>query len=755
MFALSNQNNMKKAILTFLLSAIGFTIFAQVKISGTVKDNRNRPLRGASISLVNSYDGATTDSMGNFLIKSTEKGAFVVEAKSLGYKTVTQSITLEKEPIILNFILKEELSELKAVTVTAGSFEAGDKKRAATVLSALDIYTTGGANADITSAVKTLPGAQQVGEQEGLFVRGGAGYETKQMIDGMVVNNPFFSGAADIATRGRFSPSLFKGNVFSTGGYSALYGQALSSVLLLESIDLPNRSEASASISTVFVGGGFQHLDKKKKSSYGFNYGYTNLLPYFSIVKQKPDYFAMPEFHSGDANFRIKTKKGGMVKYFTNFATTKLGLRNPDIDSAALKNAFGLNGINWYNNLSYKENLGKGWKVLLGFSYSTNVDKLENTIQNQNNQPVSTGISYIDGKNIALKNTSDLTQVRAVFEKRLTGISAMRFGAEYWYAFNKTAFSTYNSIIKDHFKSVFGEADLYITNGLAAKVGARVEHSSILNKANIAPRLSLAYKTGKGAQMSLAFGEFFQKPENVELINNTTGGIRDLGYTKATHYLINYIKTTSLQTFRVEAYYKKYNNLVRTTPTADILGSGYAQGFELFWRDKKTIKNIDYWISYSYLDTKRQFQNYPTQLRPTFGTPHTLNIVTKNFVTKWKTGFNLTYTFATGRPYYDFKYNSVGNKVDIRNEGTTQDFHNLGFSLNYLPNLGKPKAKTNMVLVASVTNALNFNQEFGYRFSNNGQNRVAVTPPAKQFFFIGCFLSWGVDRSQDAINNNL
>jgi hypothetical protein len=32
---------------------------------------------------------------------------------------------------------------------------------------------------------------------------------------------------------------LFKGTVFSTGGYSALYGQALSSALILESIDLP------------------------------------------------------------------------------------------------------------------------------------------------------------------------------------------------------------------------------------------------------------------------------------------------------------------------------------------------------------------------------------------------------------------------------------------------------------------------------------------------------------------------------------
>src|SRR6202012_6198529 len=90
------------------------------------------------------------------------------------------------------------------------------------VLSPLDVATSAGSNADITAALKPLPGAQQIGEQEGLFVRGGAGYEAKQFIDGSLVNNPYYSSVPDIAQRGRFSPFLFKGTVFSTGGYSAL-----------------------------------------------------------------------------------------------------------------------------------------------------------------------------------------------------------------------------------------------------------------------------------------------------------------------------------------------------------------------------------------------------------------------------------------------------------------------------------------------------------------------------------------------------
>jgi hypothetical protein len=59
------------------------------------------------------------------------------------------------------------------------------------------------------------------------------------------------------------------------------------------------------------------------------------------------------------------------------------------------------------------------------------------------------------------------------------------------------------------------------------------------------------------------------------------------------------MKVTTLQTFRIEAYYKKYNDLIKTYPTYNNDGTGDAKGFELFWRDKKTIKGMDYWISYS------------------------------------------------------------------------------------------------------------------------------------------------------------
>ncbi|HMG68216.1 MAG TPA: TonB-dependent receptor, partial [Chitinophagaceae bacterium] len=468
--------------LTLILGALLVVscLHSQITIKGKVKDNKGNPVPGASVSLKDTYDGGIVDSLGTYKFTTTEKGDQTLIITNVGYKSFEQKITIGTVPITTDVILKEELSELKAVTVISGSFAAGDTKRAATVLNSIDVATVGGGNADITAAVKTLPGAQQIGEQEGLFVRGGTGAETKQFIDGTLVNNPYYTSIPDLATRGRFSPFLFKGTVFSAGGYSALYGEALSSALILESIDLPERSAANLSLSPIILGGGFQDLAKDKKSSWGINYSYVNLIAYFNIVKQTPDYFTMPEFHNADANFRFKTKSGGIVKYYTTFASSRLGLRRPDIDSSDLKDAFGLTNLNWYNNLSWRENLGKGWKMNLGLSYSTNTDNISEQLQDQKNQQLFPNQPWAVNKNFTVKNIQQLSQVKEVFEKRLFGISTIRFGTEYMYGVNKSTYNGLRSNLIENFQSVFAETDIFVTNDLAAKIGGRFEHSSII-----------------------------------------------------------------------------------------------------------------------------------------------------------------------------------------------------------------------------------------------------------------------------------
>ena len=737
---------LKKILITVFSLWLTTITYAQNVVSGNIKTSRNKPVAGASISIKDTYDGATTDSTGKFSFTTSEKGEYILQVSSIGYKSYEQKIVLTDTPLYFNITLKETPNELTAVTITAGSFEAGDKKRT-TVLSSLDIVTTAGSNGDIIGAIKTLPGTQQVGNQEGLFVRGGTNAETKQFIDGTVVNNPFFSSVPDLAQRGRFSPFLFKGTVFTSGGYSALYGQALSAALILESIDLPDRSAANVGLTTVGISAGFQDLAKNKKSSWGVNYAYTNLTPYFKIVKQRPDYFTVPAFHNADANFRIKTSKTGMLKFYTSFATNQLGLRFKDIDSIALKDAFGLINYNIYNNISYRERVGAHWKMDIGAGFSYNLDDITQTLQDANNQKQIINYGPFGTKNFTLRSTSTVSQLKLVLERKLKDLSTIRFGGEHLYSEDKSKFNGFENAFYDHLSAAFAEGDFYITNDIAAKVGTRLEYSSILQKINIAPRLSLAYKLNSGGQFSFAYGDFYQKPERQYLLLTN-----NLNYSKATHYILNYQKITTLRTFRVEAFHKRYYDLIKTTPDTSNNGNGYAQGIELFWRDKQTIKDLDYWISYSYLDTKRNYLNFSKQIEPNFAAKYTISLVAKKFVTQWKTGFNMSYSFATGRPYYNIRYDGVARQFNIYDQGRTIAYHNLSFSANYLTSLFK---KDFSVLVFSITNVIGNDQIFGYNYSYNGMIKSPIKPAAPRFFFIGLFMSFGVDRTQDAIDNNL
>jgi hypothetical protein len=336
----------------------------------------------------------------------------------------------------------------------------------------------------------------------------------------------------------------------------------------------------------------------------------------------------------------------------------------------------------------------------------------------------------------------------------------IRFGGEYNFTGDRAVYTTYNNQqypnkIKEHIKSLFAETDIYVTNDLAAKLGTRYEHSSFFNQSNFAPRVSLAYKTGKQSQASVAYGIFYQNPERRYLPS-----LSSLTFSKAAHYIAQYQKVSNLITFRAEVFYKKYEDLIKTTSAngqeqaTSNNGFGDAKGIEFFWRDKKTFKNLDYWISYSYLDTKRDFLNFPAAIQPSFAAKHTASVVMKKFVTKWKTGFNMAYNYNSGRPYYFIGPDGSGN-TKFYDRGETPDYHNVSFSLNYLPSLGKQGAKQFTVIVVSVSNVLGLNQVYGYQYSYNGFRKEAIVPPSKTFVFVGAFISFGIDRTDDAINNNL
>ncbi len=751
-----------RSVLVLLIFFVTSPAYSQVTISGKLSDLRNKPIPGASISLKDTYDGTTTDSLGNFSFTTTEAGPRVLEASITGYASYINNIIIEGKDIVLNIQVKELITELNAVVLTAGAFEASDKKKG-TVLSSLDIVTTASAEGDITGALKTLPGTQQVGETGGLFVRGGTATESKIYIDGNLVNNFFFSSLPGMASRGRFNPFLFKGTVFSSGGYSALYGQALSSALILESNDLPERTEASLSVGVIGLGGGVQKLAKNKKSSWGLSYNFTHLALAFALNKQKQEYPKDPVFHEGDANFRIKTKSGGLIKYYGYWSHGDVGFKSPDIDSITLKNAFSLGNFNTYQNINWKENIGKGWKIFTGLSFSTNKDDISNELQNADNdkQVITNPVGYAF-KNFAVDARSYYAQARVVLEKRLAGLNVLRFGSDYFHSDEKSTYTLhdgnqYNTELTDNLAAAFAETDLYLSKDMALKIGSRLEHAQSVDQWNLAPRLSLAYKLKNKSQVSFAYGIFYQNPES-----KYRPAVEGIGFAKATHYILQYQRISPARTFRTEVFFKNYDHLFKTGTDSygrevatSNAGTGYAKGLEFFWRDKKTIKSMDYWVSYSFLDTKRSYLNFPSSMEPNFVARHTASLVVKKFVMPWKTGFNASYNFATGRPFYNLKYDNGQGKYVVADAGRTINYNNLGFSVNYLPNLGKKEKKVFVVWVLSVSNVLGQKQVFNYHYGAITGNKEAIGPTAKRFIYIGGFFNFGVDRTEDAINLNL
>ncbi len=103
----------------------------------------------------------------------------------------------------------------------------------------------------------------------------------------------------------------------------------------------------------------------------------------------------------------------------------------------------------------------------------------------------------------------------------------------------------------------------------------------------------------------------------------------------------------------------------------------------------------------------------------------------------------------------DLFYKALLNKFSIKDQGKTIDYNSLSLSVNYLPNVFKQGGSKFTVFVFSITNVLNSNQVYGYKYSYDGRRKEAIVPPSKMFVFLGAFISFGVDRSQEIINSNL
>lgn len=715
-----------KAIITLLLFFICQFGFSQHVISGKITDEKGKAISNANIFIEGTYDGDSSDENGNFSFQTSASGKQILTISFLNFETLQEEIVVEdfKQQTLK---LKESVNTLDAVTITAGMMESGDKTRVS-VLKPLDIVTTAGATGDIVGALLTLPGTQTVGEDGRLFVRGGEADEAQTYVDGLRVAQPYGATANNLPTRGRFSPFHFSGIAFSTGGYSAEYGEALSSVLLLNTIEEP--TENRTDISLMSVGLGLSKTKKWEKSSVSFNASYMNLAPYQWLVPQAVDWNKPYESVSGETVYRYKFNNG-TLKTYVAFDTSNFDLNQKNINQIE-KMRVDVKNNNLYVNSSYKGYFGSNYQLTTGLSYGYSQNKIGLDLDN-------------------VKNSENAAHLKLKVRKKVSERFQISAGADYFITkfdedFTENLGSTFSSGYTNNIAGIYSEADIFFSKNLALKAGIRGSYTDLFEETNVSPRVSLGYKISKNSQFSLAYGDFVQSPRQDYLKYS-----HQLESEKTTHYILNYQYNNNGKTFIAETYLKDYRDLVKyDTPVSQFdsqfnnNGSGFAKGLDLFWRDNTTIKNLEYWVSYSYIDTERDYKNYTKQVTPSFVADHSLSIVTKYWINDWRSQVGFTHSFNSGRPY-----NNPNETVFMN--GKTKSYNNLSFNWAYLISQQK-------ILYVSVSNVLGTDNIFGYEYANNpdssGQfQRQAVTQPADRFFFVGFFWTISDNKKNNQLKN--
>lgn len=694
---------MKFPFLAALLLPI--LLSGQTQISGKVIDDDGQPVPFANVYLEEVYDGGSADESGLFSFRTEATGPVVLVVSNIGYTDYQTDLFLDGRPVELDVVLRSGVREMREVVVSVGAFEASDEKKG-TVLKPLDIVTNPVAGADVFGALQSLPGVVPVGDQTGLFVRGGDASETKTIIDGALVAQPFLGDVPDIPARGRFDPFLFKGTLFSTGGYSAQYGQALSSVLILNTLDIPDNDEYSVNLNMAGLGGAFTKTWNDRTAVLG-NLNYSNLGPLFAIVPQNRNWVTPPNGIDAAVGFRHKDQKNGLYKSYLQYQGGTIALNFDPNGNPSSNELFQNRNQNVFWNNSYRGILGKDWGLLAvaAFSYDRDTDEL-----------------FTD----RFGSREWLGQSRVTLSKAF-GKFFTRIGTEMQLSESEHFFNDNESILSNTFTAMYAESDVTLSKNLAARIGWRTEYATVLDEWQVMPRVSLSYRTGKNAQLSMAYGQFYQIPET-EFLRQST----ELGSEKSTHYILNYQWQTEQRTLRIEGYLKDYTRLVRLPDAMRLenTGDGFARGIDVFWRDQKSIPNLMYWVSYSFIDAERLYRDFPTTATPHFVSNHTLTVLGNYMITP-RLRLGAAYSYASGRPYLN-----PNNEAFLSDR--LIDYHNLNISSSYLCNL----FGNFTVVYASIRNPFQFRQVFGYRYSEDGLSREPVLPASDWSFFAGMSISF-------------
>ncbi|WP_455601192.1 TonB-dependent receptor plug domain-containing protein [Bacteroides rodentium] len=578
----------------------------------------------------------------------------------------------------------------------------------------VELVTVGGANGDLYKALQTLPGTQVQGETGELLVRGGSSYETQTFIDGMHVLNPYTSNGINTPSRSRYSTFMFSGVNLASGGASQEYGEALSAVLPLETKDYSKVDKVGVNASVVGVGGGgTKTLDR---GSLSVDLNYQNLGLYDKVYSGRTDFERPYRMFSGATQFRHTPGDATVFKVYAQYDRTDFSAYEGDE-----RRLFALTEDNIYVNATFRYRAAGGWDWFAGAAYS------------YYNREV--GGAAVSGDNW-LERQREL-HLKTKMSKRFSSVFRLDMGVES-YIRNYRNHYLYSSMddanqMSPTISAGFFSAAYYPVERLKAELSFRTEYTSPNRKINFSPRLAVNYYWGD-VMLSGIVGRYTQLPENDWLVRS-----RKLMSEACMQYNLGMQYGYEGRFYKAELYYKDYNRLVleeTDTETGSVLltsgGYGYSRGIDLFFRDRVSIKNLEYQLSYTYNISKRKYQRCSELTTPQYATRHNAALVVKYSLPRLHSIISLTNRFSTGRPYHNPLLPGLMNDE-------VKPYNSLDVGVTFL-------ASKKVIIHASASNIFGRKNEFG-KVDNK-----AVLASKDHFFYVGVYVTLGKKAAYDVSN---
>jgi len=628
-----------------------------------VKDNSLLPF--VSIEILETKRGYTTNINGEFFIDSVN----IIEKMTLrfmliGYITEEKVIT-NKDSIIYVYLTPKEYL-LQAVTIYSDKQSKENLAQISNLSLQSDVVRNLSTSFnDVFRTMQTLPGISTNNEMSAKFnVRGGNFDENLVLVNGTQVYEPYHIKEATNASVGIFNVDLIRKFDLITGGFSAEYGDKMSSVLKIDYREGNNENfKGIASLSLTdydlllegpitknsnFIVGArksyveyLMNLLKIDERIHADLYDVQGVLTYNINNKNK---ILFQFIHSGDtysidpkfdvSNYSYKGNVKGKTETFNLF-----------------ENDFDRSEGNYYTTM-----LNLQWK---SFLFDKSYLKTEALFYYQSDKENSLDTLYSFSMGVSNPNYFYLYRRERRYESELiikTLEGKISFNHQFTPYFElKSGLSVtsliYNQNILDFDKrTYFNNTDMYpdtinitfhassgdeisdITNTKSSKYasyienlfqfnnflfsfGGRIDYFNMNKELTFSPRFNLSYKIGESI-LRFAYGFFYQSPlySQFKYSYQTKDNTKSQ---KAIHYIVGLdlpISDNKLN-FKLELFYKKYKSLIssrRTTWWRIIYSKendadGYAKGFDT--QINFSFSNIYGWVSYGLLYTKEDILN--------------------------------------------------------------------------------------------------------------------------------------------------